>query len=127
MNERREAGRRYLAENLGDDYLAKRDANTNSFNAPIRALSEEYAFGEVWSRPGLERKTRSMLCVAMLTALNRPHEIRIHVNSAINNGCTVSEIQEVLLQSVLYCGLPAAIDSFAIAEEVLRERGLLTE
>jgi 4-carboxymuconolactone decarboxylase len=127
MNERREAGRRYLAENLGEDYLAKRDASTNSFNAPIRALSEEYAFGEVWSRPGLERKTRSMLCIAMLTALNRPHEIRIHVNSAINNGCTVSEIQEVLLQSVLYCGLPAAIDSFAIAEEILRERGLLTD
>jgi|TARA_B110000116_G_scaffold247235_1_gene239482 4-carboxymuconolactone decarboxylase len=125
MNERRETGRQFLRENLGEDYLAKRDASTNSFNAPLRALSEEYAFGEIWSRPGLEPKTRSMLCLAMLTALNRPHEIRIHVNSALNNGCTVEEIQEVLLQSVLYCGIPASIDSFAVAEEVLRERGLL--
>lgn len=114
-----------MAENLGPDYLAKRDAGTNAFNAPLRALSEAYAFGEVWSRPGLERKTRSMLCIAMLTALNRPHEIRIHVNSALNNGCTVEEIQEVLLQSVLYCGIPAAIDATKVAEEVLRERGVL--
>ena len=127
MNERRAAGRKLMTETLGQDYLARRDAGTNSFNAPLRALSEEYAFGEVWSRPGLERKTRSMLCLAMLTALNRPAEIRIHVNSALNNGCTVEEIQEVLLQSVLYCGIPAAIDATKVAEEVLRERGLLRD
>ncbi len=127
MTDRREAGRQFLRDNLGEEYLAKRDASTNSFNAPLRALSEEYAFGEVWSRPGLDRKIRSMLCLAMLTALNRPHEIRIHVNSAINNGCSVEEIQEVLLQTALYCGLPAAIDSHAVAEEVLRERGLLED
>jgi len=127
MADKRESGRRYLRENLGEEYLKNRDATTNSFNAPLRALSEAYAFGEVWSRPGLDRKIRSMLCLAMLTALNRPHEIRIHVNSALNNGCTVSEIQEVLLQTALYCGLPAAIDSHAVAEEVLRERGLITD
>ena len=127
MDEKREAGRRLMAESLGPDYLAKRDASTNGFNAPLRALSEAYAFGEVWSRPGLERKTRSMLCIAMLTALNRPHEIRIHINSALNNGCTVAEIQEVLLQSVLYCGIPAAIDATKVAEDVPRERGLLSD
>ncbi|MGY8961383.1 MAG: carboxymuconolactone decarboxylase family protein [Alphaproteobacteria bacterium] len=125
MNEKRETGRQFLRENLGEAYFKKREDSTNEFNAPLRALSEEFAFGYIWARPGLERKTRSMLCLAMLTALNRPHEIKIHVNSALNNGCTVDEIKEVLLQTVLYCGFPASIDSMAVAEEVLRERGLL--
>tara|TARA_R110002096_G_scaffold161775_2_gene328568 strand:- start:312 stop:689 length:378 start_codon:yes stop_codon:yes gene_type:complete len=125
MTDKRQAGRDYLRKNLGEAYFEKREASTNAFNAPLRAFSEEYAFGNIWLRPGLEPKTRSMLCLVMLTALNRPHEIRIHVNSALNNGCSVEEIQEVLLQTSLYCGLPAAIDSFAVAEEVLRERGLL--
>ena len=125
MSEKRERGRQILTEVLGADYMAKRDAATNDFNAPIRRFSEENAFGDIWARPGLERKVRSMLCLAMLTALNRPHEIRMHVNSAINNGCTVEEIQEVLYQTVAYCGIPACIDSFRIAEDVLAERGLL--
>lgn len=125
MSEKRERGRQILTEALGADYMAKRDAATNDFNAPIRRFSEENAFGDIWARPGLERKVRSMLCLAMLTALNRPHEIRMHVNSAINNGCTVEEIQEVLYQTVAYCGIPACIDSFRIAEDVLAERGLL--
>ena len=125
MTEKRERGRQILTEVLGADYMAKRDAATNDFNAPIRRFSEENAFGDIWARPGLERKVRSMLCLAMLTALNRPHEIRMHVNSAVNNGCTVEEIQEVLYQTVAYCGIPACIDSFRIAEDVLGERGLL--
>jgi len=125
MEDSRARGRKFMIENLGEAYVSKRDATTNAFNAPLRALGEGYAFGEIWTRPGLERKTRSMLCLVMLTALNRPHEIRIHVNSAINNGCTVEEIQEVLLQTAIYCGIPAAIDAFAVAEDVLRERGLL--
>ncbi len=125
MADKREAGRAIMQKALGEEYMKKRDASTNSFNAPLRRFSEENAFGDVWSRPGLPHKVRSMLCLVMLTALNRPHEIRIHVNSAINNGCTVEEIQEALYQTVVYCGLPATIDSFRVAEEVLKERGLL--
>ena len=125
MSERQEAGRQIMREVLNTEYFERREATTNHFNAPIRKFSEENCFGEIWARPGLERKTRSMLCLAMLTALNRPHEIRIHVNTALNNGCTIEEIQEVLYQTVAYCGLPACIDSFRIAEEVLKERGLL--
>ncbi len=125
MSDKRERGRQIMREVLGADYFNRREATTNDFNAPIRRFSEENCFGEIWSRPGLERKFRSMLCIAMLTALNRPHEIRIHINTAVNNGCTVEEIQEVLLQTVAYCGLPACIDSFRIAEDVLGERSLL--
>lgn len=125
MTDRRETGRGIMREVLGDDYFERREAGINDFNAPVRRYSEESCFGEIWSRPGLERKFRSMLCMAMLTALNRPHEIRIHVNSALNNGCSVEEIQEVLYQTVAYCGLPACIDSFRIAEDVLKERELL--
>ena len=125
MSDKRERGRQIMREVLGADYFNRREATTNDFNAPIRRISEENCFGEIWSRPGLERKFRSMLCIAMLTALNRPHEIRIHINTAVNNGCTVEEIQEVLLQTVAYCGLPACIDSFRIAEDVLGERSLL--
>ena len=125
MSDKRERGRQIMREVLGADYFNRREATTNDFNAPIRRFSEENCFGEIWSRPGLERKFRSMLCIAMLTALNRPHEIRIHINTAVNNGCTVEEIQEVLLQTVAYCGLPACIDSFRIAEDVLGERDLL--
>ncbi len=125
MSDKRERGRQIMREVLGADYFNRREATTNDFNAPIRRFSEENCFCEIWSRPGLERKFRSMLCIAMLTALNRPHEIRIHINTAVNNGCIVEEIQEVLLQTVAYCGLPACIDSFRIAEDVLGERSLL--
>ena len=125
MTDKRDIGRQIMRETLGQAYFDRREASTNDFNAPVRRFSEECCFGEIWSRPGLERKVRSMLCLAMLTALNRPHEIRIHVNSALNNGGTVVEIQEVLFQTVAYCGLPACIDSFRVAEEVLKERGVL--
>jgi 4-carboxymuconolactone decarboxylase len=119
----REAGRAILSEVIGAEYLARRDASTNDFNRPLREFSETYAFGDVWARPGLERKTRSMLCMAMLTALGKPAELRLHVNSAINNGCTVDEIREVLYHTVPYCGIPATIEAFKVAEEVLKERG----
>ena len=80
----------------------------------------------VWSRPGLEKKFRSMLCLAMLTALNRPHELSLHLQSAINNGCTVEEIRETLLHTVPYCGIPATLDAIKVAEEFLTEKGLLS-
>ena len=125
IEDQRRQGRALLGEVIGAEYLARRDASTNDFNAPLRRFSETYAFGDIWSRPGLERKVRSMLCMAMLTALGKPEELKLHVNSAINNGCTVEEIREVLYQTVAYCGIPATIEAFKVAEAVLRERGLL--
>ena len=122
----RENGRKILADVLGADYLEARDKSTNSFNGPLREFSETAAFGMVWSRPGLEKKFRSMLCLAMLTALNRPHELSLHLQSAINNGCTVEEIRETLLHTVPYCGIPATVDAIKVAEEFLTEKGLLS-
>ncbi len=124
MNELRDRGRAIMAEVIGQEYFDKREASTNGFNADARRLSEEYCFGTIWDREGLPRKTRSMLCLAMLTALNRGTELRAHVNGALNNGCTTDEIKEVLLQSIIYCGLPAGLESIRIAEEVFTARGL---
>jgi len=127
IEDQRDKGRGILAEVIGQAYADRRDATTNDFNRPLRRFSETYAFGDIWARPGLERKVRSMLCMAMLTALGKPEELKLHVNSAINNGCTVEEIQEVLYQTVAYCGIPAAIEAFKVAEAVLTERGLLSK
>jgi 4-carboxymuconolactone decarboxylase len=124
IEDQRSNGRQILKEVIGAAYLERRDASTNDFNRPLREFSETYAFGDIWSRPGLPRKVRSMLCMAMLTAMGKPAELRLHVNSAINNGCTVEEIQEVLYQTVAYCGIPATIEAFKVAEEVLAERGV---
>jgi len=125
MTDMRETGREILREVVGQDYFDKRESSTNAFNAEARRLSEEYCFGEIWSRPGLDRKTRSLLCVAMMIALNRQHELRIHIGTALNNGADPDEIREVLLQSIIYCGLPAGLEGFRVAEEVLAARGLL--
>lgn len=124
MGELRETGRRIMSEVIGQDYFDKREASTNAFNADARRLSEEYCFGTIWDRPGLPRKTRSLLCLATLTALNRGTELRAHVNGALNNGCTVDEIKEVFLQQIIYCGLPAGLESIRIAEEVFAQRGI---
>jgi 4-carboxymuconolactone decarboxylase len=90
----------------------------------MQELTTEYCWGTIWSRPGLDRKTRSIINLAMLTALNRPHEIKLHVRAALNNGLTKPEISEIFLQTAIYCGVPAAIDSFRIAREVFKEAGL---
>lgn len=116
-----------LKQILGDEYFAKRQQSTNSFNRDLRSLSEEYAFGNVWARPGLPRKTRSMLVLAMLTALGRNDEIRLHTVGALNNGCSVDEIKEVLLQTAIYCGVPAAVEAFKHAEQTLHEVGALND
>ena len=118
-------GRAVIAELMGPDFIANRDKKQNSFNAAIQNYSDEVCFGMVWSRPGLPRKMRSILNVAILTALNRPNPLRTHINGALNNGCSVDELQEILLHAAVYCGLPAAVDAFRIAEEILKERGLL--
>jgi 4-carboxymuconolactone decarboxylase len=109
---------------LGADYVDNSIKNADDFNLPMQELVTEYCWNEVWNRPGLDRKTRSMLNLAMLTALNRPHELKLHVRGAINNGVTKEEIKEVLLQTAIYCGVPAAIDSFRNAKEVLKEMGI---
>jgi len=106
---------------LGAEYVNRSIANVDEFNKPFQKLVTEWCWGEVWTRPGLDRKTRSMLNLAMLTALNRPNEVRLHVRGAVNNGVTREEIQEVLLQACIYCGVPAALESFRIASEVLKE------
>ena len=111
-------------EVLGSDYVDNAIKNADDFNRPMQELVTQYAWGDVWNRPGLDRRTRSLLNLAMLTALNRPHELRLHVTGAINNGVTKDEIKEVFLQSAIYCGAPAAIDSFRTAREVFKEMGI---
>jgi len=106
---------------LGAEYVDKSIAAADDFNRPMQELVTEYCWGAVWGRPGLDRKTRSMLNLGMLAALNRPHEIKLHVKGAINNGVTEAEITEVLLQVAIYCGVPAAIDAFRVAREALNE------
>ena len=104
----KEQGRQVLGEILGESYLAKRDATNNDFWGPTRQLSEELAYASLWTREGLDRKQRSMITVAMLCALNRPHELRIHLLGALNNGCSKIELREIFTHAIAYCGFPAA-------------------
>jgi 4-carboxymuconolactone decarboxylase len=106
---------------LGDAHVDRAQANENAFNADFQDLITRYAWGEVWTRPGLPRKTRSLITVAMMVALNRGDELRMHLRAAANNGVTRKEIQEVLLQTAIYCGVPAANSAFHAAEEVFAE------
>lgn len=108
-------------EVLGSEYVDASLKNADEFNRDMQELVTQYCWGDVWNRPGLERRTRSFLNLAMLAALNRPHELKLHVRGAINNGLTKDEIKEVLLQVAIYCGVPAAIDSFRVAREVFKE------
>lgn len=108
-------------EVLGNEYVDRSLQNVDDFMRPLQKLVTEYCWGEIWNRPGLDRKTRSILNLGMLTALNRPHELKLHVRGALNNGVTREEIQEVLLQACIYCGVPAALDSFKNALEILKE------
>ena len=109
---------------LGAEYVDNSLRNADDFNMPMQELVTEYCWNEIWNRPGLDRKTRSFLNLAMLTALNRPHELKLHVRGAINNGLTKDEIKEVFLQAAIYCGVPAAIDAFRTAREVFKEMGV---
>jgi len=109
---------------LGAEYVDAAIANADDFSRPLQELVTQYGWGDVWNRPGLDRRTRSMLNLAMLTALNRPHELKLHVKGALNNGVTKEEIREVLLQTAIYCGVPAAVDSFRSAREVFQDLGV---
>lgn len=106
---------------LGSEYVDASIQNATDFNIDMQELVTQYCWGDIWNRPGLDRRTRSFLNLAMMTALNRPHELTLHVRGAINNGLTRDEIKEVFLQAAIYCGVPAAIDSFRVAAETLKE------
>jgi 4-carboxymuconolactone decarboxylase len=103
---------------LGDAHVDRATATENEFNAPFHDFITRCAWGEIWTRPGLPRKTRSLITIGMMVALNRSEELRLHLRAAANNGVTRREIQEVLLHSAVYCGVPAANSAFHIAEEV---------
>ena len=122
--QRYDAGLKTRREVLGADYVDKSIAAQEEFNRPLQELLNTYCWNDVWNRPGLPRKTRSMLNLAMLSALNKPHELKLHLNGALNNGLTKDDIQEVFLQVAIYCGVPAAVESFRIAREVFKERGI---
>lgn len=114
-------GREIRRQVLGEQHVASSHA-VDALSQPKTQLSE-YVWSKIWARPGLSFKMRSIANLAMLTALNRPHELRLHINAALNNGLTKEEIVEVLLQTGTYCGMPAAVESFRIMQEVFRERG----
>lgn len=111
-------------EVLGADYVDNAIASADDFNRDLQQMVTEYAWNGIWNRPGLDRRTRSLINLAMLTALNRPHELKLHVRGALNNGVTKDEMREVFLQTAIYCGVPASIDSFRIAREVFKEAGV---
>ncbi|HZB37750.1 MAG TPA: carboxymuconolactone decarboxylase family protein [Beijerinckiaceae bacterium] len=116
-----EKGLAIRKETLGKEFVEKSFASADDFNRPMQELVTEYCWGAVWGREELPRKTRSMLNLAMLSCLNRPHELRMHLKGALRNGVTRTEIREVLLQVAVYGGIPAGVDSFRVAREVFAE------
>ena len=122
--QRFDGGMKIRREVLGADYVDRGMAAADDFMMAMQDLTTRYCWGDIWSRPGLDRRTRSMLNLAMISALNRPHELKVHVKGALTNGVTKDEIKEVFLQVAIYCGVPAGVDSFRIAKEVFTEMGI---
>jgi 4-carboxymuconolactone decarboxylase len=120
-NEKFERGLKLRKQVLGAEYVEKSMAAADSFSMPMQELSTEYCWGHVWTRPGLQLRDRSLINIAMISALNRPHELKLHVKAALNNGLSREEIREVILQVAVYCGVPAGIDSTRIAREAFAE------
>ena len=118
-----ERGLALRREVLGAEYVDKSLQSANEFMMAFQRITTEWCWGYAWTRPGLDRKTRSLLNLAMLTALNRSPEIKLHVRGALNNGVTVDEIKEVLIHATIYCGIPAGLDAFKAANDVLKEMG----
>ena len=116
-----EAGLKTRKAGLGDAYVDASIAAADDFTWPLQELVTEYCWDSIWNREGLPKQTRSLINLAMITALNRPHELKLHIRGAFNNGCSQDEIREVLLQSAIYCGVPASIDAFRTAREVISE------
>jgi 3-oxoadipate enol-lactonase/4-carboxymuconolactone decarboxylase len=123
MNEQHEQGMKVRREVLGDEHVDRAIERTTPFTADFQDLITRYAWGEVWARPGLDRRTRSCITLATLVALGREEELAMHVRAALRVGLTPDEIKEVLLQSAIYCGVPAANGAFAVAQRVLDEVG----
>ncbi|TXT30229.1 MAG: 4-carboxymuconolactone decarboxylase [Rhodocyclaceae bacterium] len=109
---------------MGDEFVDKAFANATEFTRPLQDFITANAWGSVWCRSGIDLKTRSMITIAMLTALGRQHELRGHVRGALNNGASAAEIQEILLHAAVYCGVPLAADAFRTAEPILAEHAL---
>ena len=120
--ERYEKGLSVRRAVLGDAHVDRSLQGRNEFNEEFQDLITRYAWGEIWTRPGLPRKTRSLLTIAMIVALNRPDEFRLHLRAALNNGVKKEEIKEALLQAAIYCGVPAANSAFHAAQEVFLEK-----
>lgn len=120
-SQRYDAGLAIRRAVLGEEYVDAAIAGSNSFNALMQEFVTEYCWGTVWTRPGLERKTRSLLNIAMLTALGKTHELKLHVQGAVRNGCTQEEIAETLLQAAVYAGVPTGVEGFRVANEALAE------
>jgi len=118
-DERRKQGMKLRREVLGDAYVDREQSTATPLTKDFQDLVTRYAWGEIWSRPGLDRRTRSCITVAITVALNRPDELALHLRGALRNGVTVAELREVLLQTVVYCGIPAAHTAFRVAQEVL--------
>ena len=119
MSEERKPGLQVRREVMGDAFVDRAMGNATEFTRPLQDFVNEHAWGGVWNREGLSRKTRSLITLAALTALKCPQELKGHVRGALNNGCTVEEIREALLHCAVYAGVPAAIDAFRAAQEVI--------
>ena len=119
-----ERGMRIRREVLGDEHVDRAVKGTTDHTADFQDFITRYAWGEIWSRPGLDRRMRSAITLTALVALGREHELAMHVRAALRNGLTPAELEEVLLQCAIYCGVPAANGAFAIAQRVLQEEGL---
>ncbi len=120
--ERYQTGMRTRRSVLGDQHVDRAESSKTGFDEEFQDLITRYAWGEIWTRPGLDRHTRSLLTIALMTALNRPEELRMHLRAAATNGVTADEIREALLHCAIYCGVPAANAAFHIAKEILNER-----
>lgn len=118
-NEKYEKGLKIRTQVLGEAYVQRSIDNADDFTRPLQEMVTEYCWGHVWGREGLSLKERSMINLAMISALNRPHELKLHVRGALRNGLSREQIREILLQVGIYCGVPAAVDSFRLAREAL--------
>lgn len=122
MSDKHDNGLHVRRAVMGDAYVDRALGNASDFSQPLQDFVNEHAWGSVWTRKGLDRKTRSLITLAALTALKCPQELKGHVRGALNNGCTVEEIREALLHCAVYAGVPAAIDAFRAAQEVIDEQ-----
>jgi 4-carboxymuconolactone decarboxylase len=118
-----QAGMKVRREVLGADYVDRSLAQADDFMAPFQRMTTEWCWGAAWTRPGLGRRERSLMNLAMLTALGKPNELKLHVKGALNNGLTIAEIQEALLHATVYCGIPAGLEAFRAAKAALEEAG----